>query len=106
MKTFLVLALLALAPLAPATTQPEPITVETPLVVLSFVPPQAPANVGAFQVDPSGPVMSTSWTSAGPLGQNVKTPRRVGEGSANQAKRHQYAVQAQVALFPPIPGPA
>jgi len=47
-------------------------------------------------------VLETTWTSAGPLTQTVKTPRKDGEAEDVWSQRHLSAVNALKAVFPPL----
>lgn len=71
-------------------------TVQVPMIPeLRMDYPQLPATgTVPYSVDPSAPAMQTSWTTSDGFSHSVITPKRVGEGKNNQAKRHHEAVTA------------
>ena len=55
-----------------------------------------------FQMEHSGMTLETTWDSSGPLHHKVTTPRKEGETDEQHAARHQSAVAALKALYPPV----
>ena len=63
---------------------------------------QAAATVILEREERTMQVLTTTWTSAGPLTHTVTTPRKDGEAEDVWCQRHNSAVVALKAVFPPL----
>jgi hypothetical protein len=96
MKYVIALLMLGL-PLAAAQSLEGPQEIQRGAAIIQVDAGMEEATTG---VDPAGPVMETSWKS-GDLAMRVSTPRRTGEDSNEQARRHRIACDALLRIYPP-----